>query len=341
VAIGSEITIRIGNAAGTGFLERGFHPTGICGLFGAVGAAARLQRLDIRQTVNALGIAGSMAAGIFEFLADGSATKPIHAGWAAHAGILATRLAAHGAEGPATVLEGRFGLFRTHGVDLTCLENELAELGRGWEGPRTSFKRFPACHLMHCALDATASVMAETALSHTDIARVLVSIPEQGIPIVAIPREAKLAPRTAYEAKFSLPYSLAALAVHGRLDLSAYLLPALEDERVLQLARRVEVQGKRYPTYPEDYPGAIRMETHDGHVYFREQLTERCMSEQEVVEKFSRNASLGLNPDSINRLVTWLTGTDAVVEAEMIGAELRKATRNLRELRVSSVPSPS
>ena len=105
VIAGNEIVTRIGMAASGAFHERGFHPTAVCGIFGATAAAARLGGLDRTPPTSALGIAGSMASGLFAYLDDGTPTKPIHPGWAAHGALLAARLAAHGAEGPPGVLE--------------------------------------------------------------------------------------------------------------------------------------------------------------------------------------------------------------------------------------------
>ena len=73
---GNEIITRIGMAAPAAFHRRGFHPTSVCGVFGAAAAAARLRRLERAAIRQALGIAGSLAGGIFEYLADGSQTKP-------------------------------------------------------------------------------------------------------------------------------------------------------------------------------------------------------------------------------------------------------------------------
>ena len=109
---GSELTIRVGAATSAGFHRRGFHPTSVAGVFGATVAAARLLGLSWAQAANALGIAGSFAGGIFEYLADGSSTKPLHAGWAAHGGVLAAQIARHGGTGPASVLDGRYGAVR-------------------------------------------------------------------------------------------------------------------------------------------------------------------------------------------------------------------------------------
>ena len=97
---GCETVARIGAAADGEFHRRGFHATGVCGVFGATVAAARLLRLDAAATTWALGIAGSFAPGLLEFLGDGSSTKRLHAGGAARAGVEAALLAAAGATGP-------------------------------------------------------------------------------------------------------------------------------------------------------------------------------------------------------------------------------------------------
>ncbi|MDX6469669.1 MAG: hypothetical protein QOF75_1472, partial [Gaiellaceae bacterium] len=114
VVAGSEAVARIGSTVSSEYMKTGFHPSSVCGVFGAALAASRLRGLDAEATTNALGIAGSMASGLFEYLANGSTAKVVNVGWAAHAGVMAAALAAAGGDGPATVLEGRFGVFGTH-----------------------------------------------------------------------------------------------------------------------------------------------------------------------------------------------------------------------------------
>ena len=116
-ALGSEVTLRIAVAGAESIYGRGFHPTSAFGVFGATATAARLLGLPAETATRALGVAGSFAGGLLEFLSDGSDTKPLHAGWAAHAGICAAELAAAGAAGPASVLEGRFGVLAAFGGD--------------------------------------------------------------------------------------------------------------------------------------------------------------------------------------------------------------------------------
>jgi 2-methylcitrate dehydratase PrpD len=305
---GSETVARIGAAAAPAYMQRGFHPTSVCGIFGATAAAARLGGLDAAATSRALGIAGSMASGIFEYLADGSNTKPIHAGWAAHGAVLASALAEYGATGPETVLEGRFGLFAAYfGFEGSELLSQLGDLGHRWETPRIAFKPFPACHFIHSALDAALTATGDSPLTPEEIEAVVVSIPAPGVPLVLEPREAKVTPRTEYDAKFSLQYSLAAMLVHGRVGVSTYTHPAIEDPRVLALAGRISHEPREFITYPAAFPAAVRIRTADGRtleaeVPYQRGGPENPMSVDEVRAKFRDNAALALPEEAVAAL---------------------------------------
>ncbi len=150
IVAGNEVVCRVGMAASGEFHRRGFHPTAICGIFGGVAAVARLGGLDAETTTRALGIAGSFAGGLFAYLADGTPTKPMHPAWAAHGAHLATRLAHHGAVGPASVLEGKFGLYHAFlGAEEGRIDiaGQLADLGSRWETPRIAYKPYPGLPL--------------------------------------------------------------------------------------------------------------------------------------------------------------------------------------------------
>ena len=295
IIAGNEIVTRIGMATPGAFHKRGFHPTAICGIFGATAAAARLGGLDAEQATSALGIAGSMASGLFAYLDDATATKPIHPAWAAHGALLACRLAAHGAEGPPGVLEGRFGVFHAFVDTRIDLEPQLADLGSRWETPRIAYKAFPACHFIHGSLGATGTLADD--LDPDEIEDVLVSIPEAGVSLVLEPADRKIAPRTDYEGKFSLQYSTAAMLVHGRVGLTTYTPEALADERVLELTRKVRYETKEYASYPAAFPGGVRITLKDGSTVeadFPHQLgaPENPMGAAQVREKFHENAAL-------------------------------------------------
>ena len=291
---GNEIVTRIGMATPGAFHKRGFHPTAVCGIFGATAAAARLGGLAEEQATSALGIAGSMASGLFAYLDDATATKPIHPAWAAHGGLLAARLASFGAEGPPGVLEGRFGVFHAFVDTRIDLEPQLRDLGERWETPRMAFKPYPACHFIHGSLGATGSLGS---IEPDEIEDILVTVPEAGVSLVLEPADAKVAPRTEYEAKFSLQYSTAAMLVHGRVGLVSYTADALADRQVLELARKVRYETKEYASYPAAFPGGVRIRLRDGRTLDADlphQLgaPENPMSADQVRDKFRENAEL-------------------------------------------------
>jgi len=321
IVAGTELVAAIGEAAAPSYMRTGFHPTGVCGVFGAAAAAARLRKLSAPAAASALGIAGSMASGLFEYLADGSETKPIHAGWAAHGGVVAARLADAGATGPPTVLEGRFGLFSTYYNDP---KPELTRgLGKIWETPRVAVKAYPACHFVHSCLDAAAGLRAAHAVQPEDITEVVVSIPAPGVPLVLEPRDAKIAPRTPYDAKFSLPYSVATMLVRGRVNLASYTESAIADPQVLALAERVRYEPRDFPTFPAAFPGSVSITTLEG--TFRAEVPhqrggpENSMTTGEVREKFRENAALALADADVERLESAVLGLDAAPDLDEMG----------------------
>src|SRR5688500_18196976 len=184
---GYEAVCALAAAVPHGFHGRGFHATGVCGVFTSALIAARLYGLSPEVTVHALGIAGSSAAGSLEFLHSPATTKQLHPGLSAQAGITAARLARAGATGPATTFEGEHGLFRSYlGVDLEPDELFGASLGRDWELPRISLKPFPACQLSHATLHAAARARDLLPSGWADrVTRIVTWLPEESVPIVA------------------------------------------------------------------------------------------------------------------------------------------------------------
>lgn len=309
IVAGGEVVTRVGMAASGLFHKRGFHPTAICGIFGATAAAARLGGLDPGRATSALGIAGSLASGLFAYLEDGTATKPIHPAWAAHGGLVAARLASHGAEGPPSVFEGKFGLYHAFlgaGKGEIDIDGQLADLGDRWETPRIAYKPYPACHFMHGAVGATAEA-GGAGLSPDEVEEIVVTVPAAGVDLVLEPTAAKVAPRTPYEAKFSLQYSAAAMVVHGRCGVTTYAEDAIRDPRVLELAGRVRYEVKDYPTYPAAFPGGVRITTRDGRTLVADLPHQRGgpenpMAADEVRDKYRENAGLALDADAVQAL---------------------------------------
>ncbi|MDH4176615.1 MAG: MmgE/PrpD family protein [Thermoleophilia bacterium] len=303
IVVGNEVTCRVGMAAPGAFHKRGFHPTAICGIFGGVAAVSRLFGADAGATTRALGIAGSFAGGLFAYLEDGTPTKPMHPAWAAHGATIASRLAAHGAIGPRSVLEGKFGLYHAFldaGEGEVDIAGQVADLGRRWETPRIAYKPYPVCHFMHGSLGAAAEALAGRTLAPGEIAEVVVRVPAAGVSLVLEPAPQKVAPRSEYEGKFSLQYSVASMLVRGHVAVSDFTDEAIADPAVLEVAAKVRYETREYPTYPQAFPGATTVRLVDGTLLeadFPHQAgaPENPLSADEVRAKFRENASLALD----------------------------------------------
>jgi 2-methylcitrate dehydratase PrpD len=324
-ALGSEVALRVAVAAAEGMYARGFHPTPVCGAFGAAAATARLIGLSADQAANALGIVGSFAAGLLEFLSDGSQTKPLHAGWAAQSGIQAALLAGEGAAGPATVIEGGFGVLAAY-ADVDDASGLAAELGARWEVERVSLKAYPMCHFAHSPVAALAELAAEHGLGADDVAAIHATVPPEGLPLVLEPIETKREPATVYDAKFSLPYCLAHQLARGELGLAAFEPGPVADPGLLEIAARVSGSGWAPGEAPARFAGAVRVETASGESLRREVAyppgsLANPLSESEVVGKFRANATPALPAEAADRLADALLGIRSGDELEL--AQLR------------------
>ena len=330
-ARGCEVAVRVAIAFAEGAYARGFHPTGVCGAVGATAAVARLEGLDAARTRQALGVVGSFASGLLEYLSDGSATKPIHAGWAAQAGVQAVLLAAAGATGPARVVEGGFGLLAAHGARPEAAAAIADGLGEHWEAAAMSIKPFPACHFAHASTWAAAETAEEHGLAPDDIAEIVVRIPPAGEQMVVDPIAAKRRPRTPYDAKFSLPFTVAHRIVRGELGLAAFSEAAIADPDVLALAGRVAAEPlDRADGAVSRFGGGARTVTRAGTVFDRllrdaPGSPRNPLPDAAVLAKLHDNAALAVADEDLAPLTEALRGVAALTTLEPIAAPLRAA----------------
>ena len=321
---GSEVTCRIGCAAAGGFHKRGYHPTGVVGTFGAAFIASRLLGLTADQMRHAAGIAGSQASGLLEFFSDGTWAKRLHPGWASHSGIGAAYLAQGGFTGPATVLEGRFGLFNSHlGSGTYHYDRITAELGQHWECVKTSFKPYPCGHVAHPFLDALLMLHCNEGLRAEQVKRITCPIAEWMIPIMCEPREVKLRPETDYHAKFSFPFSLAAALIFGRLGVEAYSDENIHNPAILALAEKI--QHVVDPDAPDTsrFKGWVQVETTDGRRL--EQVVDdnwgseaNPMTSDQVRQKFLENATLAIPDSRAGEIVEAVSGMEELSDVGSI-----------------------
>jgi len=320
--ISVEVGARIGAVAKGGFHEIGFHPTGLVGAFGCATAAGRLERLSVDGITLAQGIVGSMAAGSMEFLETGAWNKRLHPGWAAACGITAARFAAQGFVSPETVYEGRFGLFAGYLRGRHDYDLDLATRGLGsvWELTNVGIKPYPACHFVHSFADAVLELRRRSGLRAEDVAAITCLIAEGEVGTVCEPWIKKLRPVSEYDAKFSLPFVVAASLVRGRFSLADLRDDVLSDPEILALAQRVRYEPDPNSAFPAYYSGEVVVETNDGRtLHRREQINrgtnERPLSQEAIEGKFMDNMTLAVSRERAKRIRDAVLGLDTLEDA--------------------------
>jgi 2-methylcitrate dehydratase PrpD len=326
IAIGNEISCRVGSVSSGELHRRGFHPTGLFATFGAAYLASKILGLDAETQARAAGIAGSFASGLLECWVDGTQTKFLHPGWSAQSGITAALLARSGVTGPAKVFEGRFGLFASHVQDANA-HRDFARinhnLGQHWESRNSSFKPFPAAHVIHPYISAILRLRAKHGIQPGDVERIECPVTGFIVGIVCEPTEEKLAPASDSHGRVSLQYSLAEALYFGVLGKSAYQKENLKNPEVLALARRVQYHVD--PDYPGPgrFKGAVKITLKDGRIFeeveeYNRGSAENPMSYEELRAKFDDNSSTFLSAAQRDQLANAIQTLDELKDASAL-----------------------
>ena len=232
IAVGVETICRLSLVIPKAVHKAGFHPTAVFGAVAAAAAVGAALKLDARQLANALGIAGSMASGIIEYLADGSSTKRMHAGWAAQSGLRAALLARAGFTGPRTVLEGVHGLFNafahTREGDYGALTDGF---GERWLTETLAFKPYPCGTMVQPYIDCSLRLRSQ-GIAPDEIAEMVCDVGEGTVHRLWEPLADKQRPPNGYAAKFATPYCIASAFLAGGLGLDAFTDAAVADPAV-------------------------------------------------------------------------------------------------------------
>jgi 2-methylcitrate dehydratase PrpD len=278
-AAGYDVTCAVGRAVDPdAHYDRGFHVTATCGTFGAAVAAGVAAGLDREAMLDALGIAGSQAAGSLQFLDNGAWNKRLHPGLAARRGVEAATLAAAGFEGASDPLGGADGFFRGYSDDPH--PERVADVGDREAVMETALKPYPCCRYMHAALDALVE-MADS-VGPADVQRVVVDLPGPGVRLTGDPIDRKRRPANFVDCQFSMPFGAALALDRGRADLTAFLDAQhdLEDPalRALMDATEVTTTSAVADLFPERWAARVVVETKRGR---RERTVEVARGEPE------------------------------------------------------------
>lgn len=305
VLVGYDVAGRIGTALNPSHRYRGFHSTGTIGPFGAAAAASRLLGLDAHRATAALSLVASQGSGIFEFLADSSTVKLLHAGWAAQKGVQAALLARAGLAGPPSALEGREGFARAYAQEFRP-EEVTRELGSSFEVDRVYFKLHAACGHAFSAIDAALALRAELGGSEEGDFGQKLATAIRSVRVSSYRAAAVLAnrePSTEAQARFSIPHCVAAALVLGSAGLEAFGSEARRSPAIRRISGVTEVveDPAITATFPARRTAVVEMVLRDGRrlekaVDYPRGTPENPVSEGELVGKFHLLAASRLDP---------------------------------------------
>ena len=325
VVAGYEVAARLAMALQPkSHYELGFHPTSTCGVFGATVTAAKLLRLSEEKMLSAVGIAGSMAAGSLEFLAEGTWTKRLHPGLAAQNGILAAKLAAEGFRGPATILEGRDGFLSAYSRNSKP-ELVTQNLGQDFEILRTSIKPHACCRYMQSPIDGLIALAAEHDIRPEQIARVEVTVLEAGWSLVCQPKERKYSPENIVDAQFSMPYGAAVALTYRAAGLDQFTAENFHSPQIKSLMGKVVLQkdSRIEKNFPAEWPALVSVHLTNGKhfekfVRFPKGDPENPLTWQELSAKFHSLATGVLAKSRCEQIISSVKEIDSIADVRNI-----------------------
>ncbi len=316
IAAGCEVGIRIGNAATTRLFLNGFHPQGTTGTFVAAAAAGKLLGLDARAMQNALGIGGSMAAGLMA-AQEGAMVKRLHCGRAAQSGVYAATLAAKGFTGIEDIVEAGYGGFLSSYAREPDAARLTEGLGTDWEAGKVGFKLYPAVTSIHSALDALKHIMTTEGLTAREIAAVEVGCGH----MTYVHTGWTYRPAGVTAAQMNMFFGLAAVATGGDLTVADFEPERMQDPALLGFIDRITVrEDPELEAMGRRFRHACRMSlrTTDGRIFAHEVLHRRAGPEARVgwpeIEAKFQGTTRGLlcpaDQDRVREIVSRLEDAD-------------------------------
>lgn len=296
--LGWEVGARLGIASKGTFHKRGFHTTSLCGTYAATVASAILLDLNKEELINALGIAASFACGINEFLSNGSNSKLLHIANALRNGIFIAKLAKAKLSGPLTVFEGRDNFFRVFGIEEDCDKESLVkDLCKDYVIMQVSIKPYPCCHFAHGLIDC-ALELRNDGFKDEDIKSIKCFVDEVPISFICDPLDKKYNPKTAYEAKFSMPFLFALAFKDGFISLQS--LENLDRKDIKEFAKKISYEKRKSSGFPKYFPGHLEAILKDGKIIKKDVFVNKGnfdnpLSFDELKEKFLSNAKVSIS----------------------------------------------
>jgi 2-methylcitrate dehydratase PrpD len=321
IAIGCDLACRIGLALTRDMEVGGWYPPPIRGAFGAVAAAARIQRLSARQTLDAFSLllCQTTMPGEIKYSAD-TVIRAVREAFPAQAAVQATQLAARGVRGFDAPFEGKAGFYRLYAEGHYDRGRLLDRLGEHFWIDRLTFKRWPACRGTHAYIEAAQYLRARHGINPDTIVAITATGGEVQRMLVE-PADRKAAPATAIDAKFSIPFTVAAALLDDEVTLDSYDSASLDDPRKCDLASRVRFELRTDWGMAHAASGILVIEVAGGARY--EQAVEsalggpdRPIDDDRLTAKFRHCATRAKHPLSDARIEQMAAAIWSIDEAD-------------------------
>ena len=308
------------------------------GSIGAAAACAKLLKLDEAKTRMALGIAANFACGLSAN--HGSMAGAMAAGNACRNGVVAALMAREGITANPDIIEAKNGFYDTLvGPGHHEAERMADGLGKPFyiESPGIGLKKYPSCYHTHRALDGVFQLLGEHHLNGKDIAEVDVGTSERAMRVLAFTE-----PATPYQAKFSMPYCIAAAVVDKQVTLDTFTSNKFEDRNIIETRKKVHLSFPDVPIWPgladvgpdtEFVGNPVTIKTTDGQSYSARVDIPRGdpalpLTDDELLAKYRDCGQSQLLPDDIERSVGLVLGLEKVADVSTLMATLRLPSRN-------------
>jgi 2-methylcitrate dehydratase PrpD len=308
------------------------------GSIGAAAACAKLLRLDVAKTRMALGIAGNFACGLSAN--HGSMAGAMAAGNACRNGVTAALMAQEGFTANANIIETKNGFYDTLvGAGHYDAERMADDLGNPFyiESPGIGLKKYPSCYHTHRALDGVFQLLGEHRLSDNDIAEVDVGTSERAMRVLAFSE-----PETPYQAKYSMPYCIAAAVVDHHVTLDTFTVHKMKDRGIVEARKKIHLSFPNVPIWPgladvgpdtEFVGNPVTIRTTDGRSYNARVDIPRGdpalpLTDDELLAKYRDCGRSQLQPDDMERSVDMVLGLERVTEIGTLMATLRSPLQN-------------
>lgn len=305
------------------------------GSIGAAAACAKLLKLNIAKTTMALGSAANYACGLS--VNHGSMAGAMAAGNACRNGVIAALMAQAGITANPNIIEAKNGFYDTLvGRDHYDAQRMADSLGKPFyiESPGIGLKKYPSCYHTHRALDGVFQLIGEHRLNDKDIAEVDVGTSERAMRVLAFTE-----PATPYQAKFSMPYCIAAAVVDQQVTLETFTPSKFEDRSIFQTRKKVHLSFPDVPIWPgladvgpdtEFVGNPVTIRTTDGRSYSARVDIPRGdpalpLSDDELLEKYRDCGRSQLRADDIERSVDAVLGLERIADIGAVMATLRSS----------------